>query len=510
MAAAAELDEICGSGSFVTGSPARIPSMEHEQQSPESKYGMAPLPPAVRQRLQKLFEHGKRCVEKKDFDYANQLFTQCVVEDPGNIIYLQDFFTNLFQKYGENKKGAKFAGLKIKSHRSALAKAAQKGDWETAFQAGCQALALNPWDIPTLLALADACEQLQSQESQLYFLKCALNTSALDLQVNRQAGMALQKMGQFDQAIACWQRVMQASPQDEEARQAISRLSVEKTISDGGYDSTMLTAEDGTPPSTGHSVAMHARHAETPEEDATVNLTPEQRMQKAIAKDPADTENYFRLADVYLHQKKFEDAEKVLGCGQQVAGVSDLRFLERIEDLQMQRINHQLAIAEQQYQQDSSEQNLQLVHQFRKQTNQIELEIFAVRSQRDPENLRLKFEFGLRMKRAGKTKEAIPLLQATRGDLQRKTIALLELGECFQKIEQYKLALSHYEQAIDACGEQDSETRRLSLYRAGVLSTGLRELDLAERFLTVLAGLDYSYRDVAERLDKITQLRNSG
>jgi hypothetical protein len=41
------------------------------------------------------------------------------------------------------------------------------------------------------------------------------------------------------------------------------------------------------------------------------------------------------------------------------------------------------------------------------------------------------------------------------------------------------------------------------------LATGLRELDRAERHLSELAGLDFGYRDVADRLDKIAQLRNS-
>ena len=110
----------------------------------------------------------------------------------------------------------------------------------------------------------------------------------------------------------------------------------------------------------------------------------------------------------------------------------------------------------------------------------------------------------------GKLKDAITTLQSAKGDAKRKTEVLLELGECFQKIEQYKLALSHYEQAIETCDQPDGETRRLALYRAGVLATGLRELDRAERHLSDLAGLDFGYRDVSDRLDKIAQLRNSG
>ena len=103
-----------------------------------------------------------------------------------------------------------------------------------------------------------------------------------------------------------------------------------------------------------------------------------------------------------------------------------------------------------------------------------------------------------------------PAFQAARSDPKRRALVLLELGECFQKIEQYKLALSHYEQSLEACDPTDLDARKLALYRAGVLSSGLRELDRAERYLTELAGLDYGYRDVSDRLDKIAALRDSG
>ena len=496
--------------------------MTPEQQSPDGASGRGParLSSASRQRLQKVFEHGQRCAQKNDFDYANQLFTQCVVEDPSNLFYLQSFTTNLYKKYNDNKKGAKLTGLKIKSYRSALTKAASSGKWEAAVQAGCSGLRLNPWDIPTLLAMAHTCEQLEASEGQLFFLRSALHANSQHVEVNRQAGMALQRMGQFDQAIACWHRVSQAQPQDEEARQAIASLSVEKTIVDGGYDSTLLPGKEAAdnrfddnevdPRPRGDSVAQHSRHAPSHDQaNVRANLSQEERLQESIVSDPTELDNYFRLADVCLHEQRFEDAEQSLGRGQQVAGVGNLQFLERLEDVQIRRANHQVTIAEQHQQQVASDGNQQLVSRCRKQANQVELEIYAARADRAPENLLLKYELGLRLKRAGKTKEAIPLLQASRGDPKRQTIVLLELGECFQKIEQYKLAISHYEQAIEACEGKDSETYRLGLYRAGVLSTGLRELDRAERHLTELAGLDYGYRDVADRLDKITQLRNS-
>ena len=478
--------------------------------SPTRPSGLPPLTAASRQRLQKVFEHGQRCAEKQDFDYANKLLTQCVVEDPGNLVYLQSFLANLQKKYGDNQKGSRLAGLKIKSKRSSLNKAAAKGDWEAALQAACAALALNPWDIATLLALASGYEELRSDECELYCLRCALSADAKNTDVNRQAGLALQRMGQFDQAIACWQRVKLQLPQDEQARQEIARLSVEQTIDKGGYDPALLAGSQEGEAVPTVSIAQLAKNAE-PVDDRPLEV----RLQAAVADAPTEAENYVQLASHYLREQRFDEAEKLLGEGLSACGSGDLQIRTRLEDVQLRRVAHQLALAEQRYEQDPSEEAQELVHRFRVQANQVELETYAMRGQRDPSNLRLKFELGLRLKRAGKVKEAISSLQAARTDSKRGVVILLELGECFQHIEQYKLALSHYEQAIEALaegdlGESEAEIYRKALYRAAVLATGMQELDRAERHLSTLAALDFGYRDVAERLDKIARLRDSG
>lgn len=489
--------------------------MEPEQQAFASKplHGMTPLSPASRQRLQKVFEHGQRCAEKNDYDYATQLFAQCVVEDPGNVVYLQSFFANLQRKFGNNKSGARLAGLKIKSPRSALNKAASKGKWAEALQAGCNALAINPWDIPTLLALAHACDELGIDESQLYFLRWALDTNSKDISVNRQAALTLQRMGQFDQAIACWHRVEQAKPHDEEALQAISRLSVEKTIHEGGYDPDLLRQDNPADGGSHTSVARYSRGGQgeiTQEKIDEQQLPPEERFRQEITKDPTDLQAYFKLADLQVREHRYDDAERLLEQAMQVSGGGDLAVRERLEDLLMRRSREQQAIAEKRYEDDPTDENKHLAARIKAQANQMELETYAAKADRDPHNLRLKYELALRLKHAGKFKEAIPLLQAARSDSQRRVLVLLELGECFQRIEQYRLALGSYEQALEACDEPDSESRRLALYRAGVLATGMKELDRAERHLTELAGLDFAYRDVSDRLDKINKLRNSG
>ena len=67
-----------------------------------------------------------------------------------------------------------------------------------------------------------------------------------------------------------------------------------------------------------------------------------------------------------------------------------------------------------------------------------------------------------------------------------------------------------YEAAVAAAAaDPNSEPHKLARYRAGVLATGLKEFDKAEKHLTELAAVDFSYRDVADRLDKLAQNRNT-
>jgi tetratricopeptide (TPR) repeat protein len=469
--------------------------------------GPAPLPVAARQRLQQLFERGKQSFERGDFPYAYDMFAQCVVDDPGNVVYLQHFRANLQRKHGERKKGGALAALKIKrSGRSAVAKHAGKGEWPDAFRAGCEVLKNDPWDVGTLIELAAACEQLHLRDGQLYFLRWALDVEPKDLEANRAAAAALAESGEFDQAISCWRRVLEVKPADPEATHEVSRLSVEKTLHVGGYNQKMLhgsTEMTWQPGGTNEVIVSESVPVDVRSE--------EQRLMDAIQADPAATENYLKLAELCTTSGRLPDAERALAKALQVSGGGDLRIRELWEDAQLRRLSQQVEIARRRAAEDGTPDSAELSKRMLDQAQQSELEIFAARAARDPNDANTQFEFAMRAKRVGKHREAIQAFQVARNDRRRLAESQLLLGECFQHIEQYKLAMTSYEAALQAADRvTQNELYKLALYRAGVLATGLKDLDRAEKHLSDLAGLDFGYRDVADRLDKIARLRKDG
>ena len=460
---------------------------------PKAGSAREPMSPAKRKRLQQCFEHASKQAAQDNFDYATELFTQCVIGDPSNLIYLQSFVGNLQKKYNNNKKGSKLGRFKTAGARTAVKKCSMQKDWEGVLKHGLDVLKYNPWDVSALMSMAKAAEELLCDECQLYYLKAALNANSKDPDVNRTCAAALRERGLFDQAIACWHRVEQARPGDEEAAKAIADLAVEKTIAQGGYEE----AESSTDVATGKK-----------EQQARRELTAEEKLERAIARDPSVLDNYIELAQVHLRAEDYAKAEEVYGRAFEASdGNQDMR--ERWEDAQLRNLRQQVAVAKRKAEDSGSEEDKKKYESLRSKFNHKELEVYKHRAERYPNNLAFKFDLGIRYQVIGKYNEAIKEFQLAKNDPRRKGVCMLRLGQCFQQIKQYRLAISHYDTAIVEIPDRDAENKKTALYLAGKMALALKDLDSSEKHLTTLAGLDFAYRDVSALLDKIAELRDN-
>jgi tetratricopeptide (TPR) repeat protein len=472
--------------------------------APENN-GREPIPAAKRSRLQKMFEHASKVAEQGNFEYAINLFSQCVTGDPGNPIYARQMLSTLSKQYNNSAKNvSKLAGIKSTGTRASLQKSKMQKDWAGVIKTGIDVLKGNPWDVATLTSMAQACEEMSLSESQLCYLKMALDVNPKDIEVNRYCGRALARIGAFDQAIACWHRVEQAKPGDNEAQHAIADLAVERVIDRGGYEEAQS--------------ATDVRKDAAAADDGAAQLTPEQQLQKKISKQPGEVSLYSELADLHLRNERMEEAEEVLAKALEVSG-GDAAIRERLEDVQLRRHRNQVTVAERRAAAEKTPEAIDLAKQMKAELNRVEVEIYRARSDRYPTNLGLKFELGVRLKRARQYQDAIQCLQLARSDTKRKAVVHLELGECFQHLKKYPLALNNYESALESLSERDVDTKKLVLYSAGRLAlfmaihdtTGNEKwLDSAEKYLTDLASLEFVYKDVPALLDKVTEMRNKG
>ena len=324
--------------------------------------------------------------------------------------------------------------------------------------------------------MADACGDAHCLDTQGLFLRRALDVAPKDIGVNKHCASYKERLGEYDQAISCWQRLASTKSVQEEAEREIARLSVEKTRQ-----------------------KLESRGA-SPKESSDVS--PVERLRQKLATSPTDFETAFELADLLEREAAVEDAEKVLVDVLAASG-NDLKVREHLEDRQVRWAKRRLMLAEKQLQTTDSEDNKETVARLKTALLKQEIDIFAARVERYPDNVAWKYELAIRLKNADSPAEAIKFFQQVQQDARRRGAVALELGECFQKIKQYPLAMRNYQTAVESLGDREIELRKRALYRAGVLAAALKDKDGALKFLSNLAEIDFGYRDVAERLKKL-------
>lgn len=458
----------------------------------------AALPPAERSRLLLCFQHGTQSVAK-NIDYSIEMFATCVIGDPANAIFLQHLIGALRLKHG-GKKGGGLAALWSASGRGGLKKLAAAGKWRELLVQGLGIIKANPSDHGSLLVMAEASRELGFIEVQRVYLKAALDAAPADLEVNRECANFLESHGEFDQAIACWMRIKAAKGMAEEAEKQITRLQVDKTFaaSQGLIGRKQIAAPTAT---TAEATAGQPAAAAPAEQRAA--------LEKAIADNPADIQAYLDLADLVEQDGTLEQAERLLEKALAASG-NDVKIREHLEDRQIRWTKGRLHVAERRLGAEDTPDHRAAVERWRAALLKHETEIYAARAARYPENLNWKYELAVRLKAAGNHAEAIKHFQDVLVDARRKGAVSLELGECFQKIRQYQLAMRSYQTAVDMLTDRELELRKRALYRAGVLAAGLDDADTAKKYLSTLAELDFGYRDVAQRLDKLTSAKDKG
>lgn len=490
------------------------------------------ISPAVRKQLQRCFERAREVLrqEKPDHDYAHTMYSECVLKDPGNLEFVEAMLENLQRKYKNNKRGASFKGF---GGRSAFKKAVAAEDWDEVLQLGLELLRTNPWDVPALRAMADACRNHHHNEVELRYLKNALDVNRKDIDVNRHCAESLERMGQFDQAIACWHRIEELDKTNEEARRKISELTLAKArglpgvdTSASGRASKAVSSAAPKPPATDPR-SLPTAPASPPASSAPMSSSDSTKvsggpaasssignvdesiegLQAVLAKDPTDLDAYQRLAELLTQQSRFRDAVQTLKRALEAAGGNHLEIRERLEDAQIRMIRAQVAIAERRANAENTTEAHDLVRRFRSELNRQELAVLASRSERYPQDLALRFELGLRLKREGNYREGLKAFETARNAPELRANATLEMGECYQQLKQYSQSLKCYQAAI-SLSTPPSDIHHLALYRGGVLAMALKNLEVAHDCLAALVKSDASYRDAAARLDKVREIRD--
>lgn len=134
---------------------------------------------------------------------------------------------------------------------------------------------------------------------------------------------------------------------------------------------------------------------------------------------------------------------------------------------------------------------------------QLEFEIaeFTERAANYPTDLTMKYELGRRYLIARRYDDAIPLLQEAQRDARRHVSALNYLGQAFVGRNMLREAVDTYQRALRA--ELTEDVVKRVRYNLGDVLERMGEPEKAQEEFSLVAQIDFNYKDVRSRLDNI-------
>jgi tetratricopeptide (TPR) repeat protein len=335
-----------------------------------------------------------------------------------------------------------------------------------------------------------------------------------DIEEVKVLARSLARNGRIDEALVCWRRVEELDPYDAEPSRMIPAMTLKKSrlvgTVDGNGEGASEAANDSSAPAKGEpTVRQPLFPAVLPKAPRQLVLTRRQQLEAEIAQRPEDETNYLALAELHLVERRTYDAQRTLVRALEISRAPPV--VERLEDVNMLLAKEKVKLAEERTAGETTSEAEELVKKLREESFQLELDVFRNRCFRHPEDKRLKFQLGLRLKQIGNHREALEFLQAGLEFPELRAPASLEIGEVLQRHHLFPKALQCYRQAAQLAAGDDNLTdcRKRALYRAGVLATAMTLTDTARGYLAELVKMSPGYRDAQTRLDKLGEISDT-
>lgn len=442
------------------------------------------------------WKKGTEAMSKENWDYAIEMFGKAVEFVPDNLAYRQTLRGVEYRKYGNNKSGAKMAGMKLMGIRGRIKRHRMKNEWPAVDRIAEEGLTVNPWDAHLNADMAEACKNQGFEEVAIFGYQKALEMEPDNKEYNRALAELLERRGDYSNAVKCWERIQKIDPLDGEARSKVTQLHASSMMDTGGYEKAQNTQEVQK----GYEKSVTGQ----PQEVVGPGMSLEADLQRAIRKDPANKDNYLKLADYYKREGRLEESAAQFQKALEASG-GDANIREQLEDVQLDMLRKNLDLAREALARSADDETARKnVGALGGELVQREIEILSSRVKRYDADMKLKLQLARKLMKIKKYPQAIPLLQRAANDPRLKGEVLVNLGKCFIAEKQHAMARRQFEKAIPELNyDADPEVYKESLYLLARLCEEAKDRNIAEDHYSDILAVDYEYKDVRERLERL-------
>ena len=438
-----------------------------------------------------LFKRGEEAFQKRNYDYARDLFLNIVTIEPDNEKARKSLFATCMQKNKETG-GAGRIKLAIMQGKVSMELAAAKNNVDKKIDISQKYLCDDPMNSKVRTVLAD------SLKSKGHWSGCAAE-SELAVQADPKniaaAKMLVESLVHLDRvtdAQKLLDKIIVFAQDDRDLmklqRDLAAKMTMSKGFEDAGKDGFRSALKDadkaGELERAGHLIVTEADLAAVVE-----------RLQAEMDAAPTDPKIPKKIADLYFEKKKdFAESREWYRRASKLAP-QDSVLRDKVDDCSMRILDAEIEEAVK-----SSDPKLA---ELKLNRTKFLVQSFQRRVADRPTDMGLRFELGKGFYLSGENDKAIAEFQQAVKDPKRKRESHIYLGMAFQRKRLFDMADTQYAKAEEEGGGVLSQATLLSIwYNRMLCNAEAGKKDAAIALGKKIMEQDISYRDTSALVEK--------
>ena len=465
--------------------------------------------------VSKLLDRAREAAEKRNYDYAVELYLQACKLSPDNATARREL--RAVENRQAKEKGTSFWNkTKTATLQVQVSALFATRKYDSAIEKAEETLRLDPGNVSVLMLLgraAMAANYKQTAISTFEDIKTmnAGGNAKQMVEALRELAFAYESDNRIKEAMSTWEVVNKHVPGDRDATTKMRDLSAQtmsNTINNAAVSGQRGSAARSTQTeSQKKDAARMDREKGDIKSEADLTAAIEDA-KSDIAKRPDDARCYATLGDLYKQGLNFVEAKKTYELARQ-KDPNNPTYLFKMHDLDIWKMLTGLkalepkvkagdAAAREQYQKD----RLALL--------EYRLSSFTERERQYSTDSKIKYELGccyyeLAGPKADKLlyDQAIMRFQSTFRDPKFRTESGLKMGLSFAAKAQYELALKRFDETLASMELKNEQWKTLTYAKADTLQRSGKKEEAKKAFLEIYE-IDVSFKDISKRVDDLS------
>jgi tetratricopeptide (TPR) repeat protein len=448
--------------------------------------------------LREQFEKGKTAYERKNFDYAIEIFKNVLVHEPGFYECREALRASQYKKAGSGGSGF----FKKMMSGTAASPLVAKGQMELmrnpkdALKTAEDILSGDPNSAAGHKLLGEAAMLCDLPKTAILSLEIVTKSSPKDEDSKKNLARAYSAAGMGDKAEAIFAELMRLHPGDLRLQQELKDISAKKTLEEGGYEALA----DGSGSyrdilkDKEKAVAMEQEGRQVKGEDESAHMIAD--IEAKLVHEPHNLKLLRTVAELYDQQKNYDKAlETYTRMMAHEGGSADASLQKVVADTKIKKFDHALSQLDPQ-----APDYVEKSKQLQAERDAFRLEQAEARVQKYPNDLVLRFDLAVLYFHVGKIREAVQEFQKAQNNPSKRILCLSYLGRCHAQRGMYDMAARSLQNAIKEKLTFDDEKKEMIYALGDVLGKMGKKEESMDQFKQIYE-VDSGYKDVADRVE---------